>query len=178
MKKITLYLLFFLIGIHFALAQNDSIKDPITIDKLNFMVGEWKGTGWMMTRNGKETTEITEKVEYKLENDIMVVEGLGTKTDSITKETKIVHDAFGVIFFDLKSNSLMINAYKKGEFIQSEIVLIEDKIIQWNMDIPNRGKVRFTVNFNTENKWLEIGEFSRDGTNWMTFLEMNLEKIK
>jgi len=172
-----LTVLIFLIGINEVQSQNDSIKNPLTLDKLNVMIGEWEGTGWMMTRNGKENTEITEKVEYKLENDMMVVEGLGTKTDSITKETKIVHEAFGIVFFDSKSNSLMINAYKKGEFIQSKILLIEEKIIQWNMEIPNQGKVRFTVDFSTKNKWIEFGEFSRDGINWMKFLEMNLDRI-
>lgn len=159
-------------------AQNDSLNHKATIDKLDFMIGEWEGNGWMMTRNGKENAKINEKVQYKLENDIMVVEGLGTKTDSITNEQKIVHNAFGIIFFDTKANSLMIDAYKEGESIQSKIEFIEEKIIQWKMDIPNQGKVKFTVDFSTNNKWIEIGEFSRDGENWMKFLEMNLDKIK
>jgi hypothetical protein len=178
MNKNIIKVLILLIGVNFTQAQNDSLNKSITLSKLDYMIGEWEGTGWMMTRNGKENTEIREKAEYKLEKDIMVVEGLGTKTDSITKEVKAVHDAFGIIYFDSKSKSLMINAYKKGESIQSEIVFIEEKIFQWNMDVPNQGKVRFTVDFRTKNKWIEIGEFSRDGENWMKFLEMNLSKIE
>src|SRR5690606_3635647 len=178
MKKFILSLLILLIGISSSQAQNDSIKNPVTIDKLNFMIGEWEGTGWMMTRNGKEDALIKEKAEYKLEKGIMVVEGLGTKTDSITKVVKTVHDAFGIIYVDSKTNSLMINAYKKDASVQSKIEFIENKIIRWNMEIPNQGKVRFTIDFSIENKWIEIGEFSRDGINWMKFLEMNLDRIK
>lgn len=176
MKKIILCTCFLLFGYNSLKAQNDSIKKIVSIHKLDFMIGEWEGNGWMMTRNGKEIAKIKEKVEYKLEKDIIVVEGLGTKTDSITNEKKIVHNALGIIFFDAKTNSLMIDAYKKGESIQSKIEFIEDKIIQWKMDIPNQGKVKFTVDFSTDKKWIEIGEFSRDGENWMKFLEMNLDK--
>ena len=178
MKKTIFYICILLFSINVLKAQNDSIKNVASIDKLDFMIGEWEGNGWMMTRNGKENAKINEKVQYKLEKGIMVVEGLGTKTGSITNETKIVHNAFGIIFFDTKTNSLMIDAYKEGESIQSKIEFIEEKIIQWKMNIPNQGKVKFTVDFSTEKKWIEIGEFSRDGENWMKFLEMHLDKIE
>ena len=177
MKNI-IYVFILIIGFNFLQAQNDSIKNLVSLDKLDFMIGEWEGTGWMLTRNGKENARIKEKAEYKLEKGIMVVEGLGTKTDSITNVNKIVHNAYGIIFFDSKTNFLTIDAYKNGESIQSKIEFLEEKIIQWNMEIPNQGKVRFTVDFSTDNKWIEIGEFSRDGENWMKFLEMNLDKIK
>jgi beta-N-acetylglucosaminidase len=178
MKKNILFVFIILNGINLLQAQNDSIKNLVTLEKLDFMIGEWEGTGWMMTRSGKENAKIIEKVEYKLEKGIMVVEGLGTKIDSITNEKKIVHNAFGIVFFDSKTNYLTIDAYKNGESTQSKIEFIKDKIIQWNMEIPNQGKVRFTVDFSTEKKWVEIGEFSRDGENWMKFLDLNLDKIE
>ena len=176
MKKLIISILILFIGINFSIAQNDSIKTQISIDKLDFMIGEWEGTGWMMTRTGKEESIVKEKAEYKLEESIIVVEGLGTKTDTITNDVKVVHNAFGIIFFDSKNNTLSMNAYKNGESTQSKIEFIEDKIFQWNMEIPNQGKIRFIVDFSTDNKWIETGEFSRDGVSWMKFLGMELTR--
>jgi len=178
MKKLTLITLILIIGINFSQAQNDSTATKLSVEKLDFMVGEWEGTGWMMTRNGKEQSIIKEKAEFKLDKSIIVVEGLGTKTDTITNEVKIIHNAFGIIFFDSKNNKLSMNAYKNGESTQSEIEFIKDKVFQWKMEIPNSGKVRFTVDFSIDDKWTEIGEFSRDGINWMQFLGMELTRKK
>jgi len=177
-KTITLAILVLLIGINLLNAQTatTSIQNPV--DKLSFMIGEWEGSGWMMTREGKQTSIIKEKVECKLDCNILTVEGLGTKTDSVSQETVVVHDAFGVIFFDPQSNSLSIRAYKKEGVTESEIEFIEEKIIQWNLDIPDGSKVRFTVDFKTDDKWIEIGEFSRDGENWTKILGMELTKAE
>ena len=179
MKKTAIFTAIILfIGINFTNAQTGSIISQNPLDKLSFMIGEWEGAGWMMTREGKQTSKILEKVECKLDCNIMIVEGLGTKIDSITKETIVVHNAFGVLSFDAKSNSLSIRAYKKEGVTESKIEFIEEKIIQWNLDIPNGSKVRFTVDFKAENKWIEIGEFSRDGVNWSQILGMELTKVK
>ena len=37
--------------------------------------------------------------------------------------------------------------------------------------------MRFTLHLNDKNQWVEIGEFSRDGNQWMKFMEMTLDKV-
>ena len=147
-------------------------------NKLSFIAGEWQGTGWMMTRNGKEFSSVTEKAECKQNCSIIVVTGLGTKTDSLTNEIITVHDAFGIITYDKKTGEHFMRAYKNGEVTESEIEFIAEKIIRWSTHSPTGGAIRFTADFSEPGKWKERGEFSREGTNWMRILEMELEKKK
>ena len=161
-------------------AQQDKAADNTNpMNKLSFLLGEWEGTGWRMTQTGKrEYTRAFEKVKCRLDCGIFIVEGLGIKTDSINKESKVVHDAFGIIYHDAKTNSISMRAHTKETVTETVIEFLEEKLIRWNMDIPNGGKVRFTVDFKTANKWIEIGEYSRDGQSWMKFLESELTKIR
>ncbi|MDZ4707456.1 MAG: hypothetical protein SH818_03555 [Saprospiraceae bacterium] len=145
-------------------------------NKLAFMEGEWQGLGWMMTQGGNQSSNILEKVECRQGCTVLVVTGLGTKTDSITKETKTVHDAFGVISYDNKAGKYMMRAYRNGEVTDAAIEFLNDKTIRWSMVTPQGGTVRFTTDFTESNKWKEMGEFSRDGNSWMKIMEMELLK--
>ncbi|NVK52087.1 MAG: hypothetical protein HWD85_04075 [Flavobacteriaceae bacterium] len=176
MRRLTITILSLILGINFCLAQNDSVKPYTSVKQLDFMIGEWEGTSWMMTRKGKENSVVKEKAEYKLGKSIIVVEGIGTKTDTIKNNTTTIHNAFGIISYDSEKKRLLMNAYKNGESTLSEIKFIANKVIQWGMENTNGSKVRFTVDFSAKDKWTEIGEFSRDGINWTKFLEMKLTR--
>ncbi len=117
-----------------------------------------------------------EKAECKLDCSIITVSGLGTKTDSLTKETKVTHDAFGIIAYNKKTDKFNMRAYKKDDVIEAEIEFVGEKSIRWNLSTPNGGTIRFTADFSESNKWKETGEFSRDGVNWVKMLETVLEK--
>ena len=153
--------------------------EPVTnqMEPLSFMLGQWEGDSWSMTREGKVESKIKEHIYCKTDCNIMIAEGLGTKIDPETNETIVVHDAYGVMYVDPETSNLTLRAYKDSEIVESEIELIEDKIIRWKMVIPNQGTVRFTSDYSKEDKWIEIGEFSKDGENWMQFLGMDLTKI-
>lgn len=161
-----------------ALFSLTSVNAQTESNSLSFMVGNWKGSGWMMTQNGKQYNDITENVVCKLDCAVLSVEGLGTKTDSLTKKLITVHDAFGIISKDAKSNKWVMRAYKKGEVIDAEIVFVSEKVIRWELPIPNNGGImRFTTDFSTIDKWKGKGEFSRDGKSWMVIMETELTKV-
>lgn len=171
MKKIILTFAFALMSFAAIVAQTDS-------NPLSFMVGKWRGSGWMMTQSGKQFTSSTENVVCKLDCAVLSVDGLGTKYDSVAKKEIIVHDAFGVISKDAKNNKWIMRAYKKNEVIDAEIVFVSEKVIRWQLPIPNNGgTVRFTTDFSSINKWRETGEYSRDGQNWMVIMETELNKV-
>lgn len=140
------------------------------------MVGEWQGEGWSMTRTGKESSEINEKVECKLDCNLLIVSGKGIRTDAVTKETIVVHEAFGVITYDKESGKYMIRAHKTGQIVDTELVFLEEKLFQWSIPAPG-GSVRFTVDFRQPSIWKETGEYSKDGINWMKSMEMELRQI-
>jgi hypothetical protein len=153
-------------------------ENASTSNKLMFVIGEWKGTGWIMTQDGKVLSTVTETAECKQNCNIIVVTGIGTKKDSVTNETKTVHDAFGIITFNKKNGKHTMRAYKNDEVTESEIEFVGNRIIRWNTHSPAGGSIRFTADFTETNKWKETGEFSRDGASWIKILEMELEKVK
>lgn len=171
MKKT--FLVFALLVVNFVSIHAQNNTNP-----LSFMIGKWKGSGWMMTREGKQFTNITENVVCKLDCGVLSVEGLGTKLDSLTKKQVIVHDAFGVISKDPKTNKWMMRAYKKEEVIDAEIIFVSEKVIRWELPIPNNGgTMRFTTDFTTTDKWKGTGEYSRDGKSWMIIMQTELTKV-
>lgn len=172
MRKKILLVIFALLGFVNVYAQTES-------NPLSFMVGTWKGTGWMMTQSGKQFTDIIENVICKLDCAVLSVEGLGIKTDTLTKKQITVHDAFGVISKDVKSNKWVMRAYKKSDLIDAEIAFVGEKVIRWELPIPNNsGVMRFTTDFSTPSKWKGTGEYSRDGQNWMKIMETELTKVQ
>jgi len=178
MKSLLLVLICLLSSLTNLKAQENINAANNSIEKLKFIVGTWEGEGWMMTQTGKEFTRIKETASCKAGCTVLAIEGLGIKTNPDTKEETIVHDAFGVMYLDKKTNALMMRAYKDGNENESVVEFIEEKKIRWVLDIPNGSKVRFTADYTIENKWTEIGEFSRDGENWMQFLGMELTKLE
>ncbi|MFL0352320.1 hypothetical protein [Xanthomarina sp. GH4-25] len=177
MKTLISYIIITLSISYSVYSQDFEVSDTNVMEPLQFMLGKWEGNAWSMTRDGKVESNISEHIYCKTNCNIMVAEGLGTKINPETNETVIVHDAFGIMYLDPDTKKLTLRAYKDNKISISEIELIEDKVIRWEMTIPNQGTARFTSDYSTENTWIEVGEFSRDGETWIQFLGMELIRI-
>ncbi|HUS19820.1 MAG TPA: hypothetical protein VMZ25_09235, partial [Terriglobales bacterium] len=79
-------------------AQAPTAPDPVAqaqqVKKLDFIVGEWSGEGWMDLPGGvRETFTSWEKIQSKLDGVALLVEGLHK-----SKATgKVVHQTLAVI---------------------------------------------------------------------------------
>ncbi len=177
MKTRTLFIIMAFLMMTPTFSQNQPEKVTNSMEPLFFMMGKWEGTGWTMTREGKSNSNIKEHVYCKTDCNILVAEGLGTKTNPETNETIVVHEAFGVMFKDPETGKFTLRAYKDNNISISEVEIIDEKIIRWKLELPNQGTVRFTSDYSQKDKWIEIGEFSRDGENWMQFLGMDLTRV-
>ena len=53
------------------------------------------------------------------------------------------------------------------------------KSITWGFDVSESGsKIKFVLQVNDQGRWVETGEFSRDGgKTWVKFMEMELSKV-
>lgn len=141
------------------------------LGKLDFMLGTWKGTGWMMLGPGKkaEFTQ-TEIVERRLDGSLITVEGDGR--DAANPERHI-HSAFATLYFLAIPHEYHFTAFSAGNRVDV-IPVIGDKTFQWGFDAPY-GKTRFTLDYTT-GQWHETGEFSRDGKTWTKNFEMTLTR--
>jgi hypothetical protein len=147
--------------------------------KLDFLIGEWKGEAWIQMGPGKRETVIqTEKVTPKAGGKVLLVEGLGRKKLEDGTAGDVVHDAIAMISWDkARSTYRFIGHVAQQESVDSPLDMTAPNTFVWGMDTP-QGKVRFTIRLNEKGQWNEVGEFSRDGTTWMKFMEMTLTKSK
>lgn len=138
-----------------------------------FLAGNWQGSGWVLTREGKDTFTVREKVEPKLNGGVFLVEGIGKRTDG-----RVAHHALAFFHFDSNAGEFRIKAFRKdGGYVDAKGEMKDGKFV-WGFDQPQAGKVRFTIHQNDKGQWHEMGEFSQDGKQWRQFLEMTLDRVK
>lgn len=152
-------------------AQPDfSAEVKAKMQSLDFMVGDWEGSGWAMTPSGKENTEVKESITYALNGTILQVNGLGTK------ENKVVHEAFGVITFNPFTKAYGMDAYvAKGMKTAATVEILDEGKIKWYFKAGPNMTIKYMLTVE-DGIWTEIGERSMDGENWQQFFEMTLKK--
>ena len=184
MERIARYYLtatLFIFGVSFnvfAQEQGPSPKQVEAMERLAFMVGEWKGEGWMQSGpDQRNTSRVTEKMESKAGGMVMAIEGIGKA--NVNGEEKIVHNAFAVISYDAQNEAYMMRSFlSNGQYVDADIVVEDEKLI-WGFEVNQGGKIRYTATLTKEDVWHEIGEFSRDqGATWFQFFEMTLHRVK
>ena len=174
-----------LIALLVAFAGSVQAQKPTTSSKekmapLLAWAGKWKGQGSMTMPNGEtKTSSVDETVHAKLDNTLIMLEGLGKSIDPTTQKEIIVHQALGIVSYDPYSNKYKLKTYlNDGKSGDAWFTVLGDNKYQWGYEIPNGKKTRYTIELNPEKKtWYEFGEDSKDGTTWNKFFEMNLTKV-
>jgi hypothetical protein len=149
------------------------------LQKVDFLVGTWKGKGWILKGRERKNFTITETIQPKLNGEIIVVDGLGKSKDEKSGEEKIIHQAYGIFFYDKEIKKLKFRFYKAdGAEGETTPEFSENRMV-WQFDVPEyEVTTRFTEYINDKGNWLEIGEVTRDkGKTWFKFFEMELSKI-
>ncbi len=140
--------------------------------KLDGLIGQWSGSGWIMREKGKETFNGTETVQRKLDGLALLVEG-----NFKNKEGVIVHQTLAVLSPNTKTKNYDFRTYlANGMNGEQELKAIGGSW-QWGFQVPN-GIIRYDIKIEND-MWIETGEMSRDdGKTWMKFFEMNLKRVK
>lgn len=147
------------------------------ISKLDFMVGDWSGSGWMQMGPTKFPFRGSEKIVKKLDGTSILVEGafLGKAPGS---EVEVpVHSTLGVISFDPAAKKYRFATWlATGASGVHDLEILDDgKSWRWSVVHPSLGTTRYTTSF-ADGDWFEIGERSKDGKEWTKFFEMRLKK--
>ena len=161
-----------------AMAQAPAPAAQAEMRKLDFLVGQWRGEGWIQMGPGQRRTfKQTETVQSKLDGMILTVDGLGKGKRPGSDEEVVVHNAFAVASYNEQTKKFRWHAYQAdGLFVDAETTVVDNGLI-WSFPSPRGGKVRFTIKQADKGKWHEIGEFSMDGIAWTKFFEMTLERV-
>ena len=158
-------------------AQNPFQPKPETLDAINkilFLTGEWKGSGWIQMGPQKNSFNQTENIKAKVNGTVIQIDGLGIDDKN---PDKIVHQAFAIISYDLENKKFLMKAFRgDGGQIDAEAKLIDDHTFEWGFSSAMTGQVKYTISV-VNNKWTETGEMSRDsGKTWFKYFEMVLDK--
>jgi len=156
-------------------------KRSAAMKSIEFLHGKWSGRGWVMTREGRKESTITENFQPKLGGRIAVVDGFGASKDPRTGAEIPTHQAYGIFSYDPESDRIRFsnNRGKTGAEGAPDLE-ISGKTIVWGFDVPESGsKIKFTIRVDEKGIWREVGEFSRDqGKTWMKFMEMELSRLE
>jgi len=151
--------------------ENTAEQQRSEVKKLESMVGQWKGSGWIQRGQTRETFTGTENVQRKLDGLAILVEGRFTNP-----EGKVIHETLAALAFDTKARIYKFRTYlASGMSGEHDFKLTADGY-EWGFESP-MGTIRYTIK-TANDVWLEIGEFSKDGKTWVKFFEMKLDKVK
>ncbi|MCC5648236.1 hypothetical protein LC607_36300 [Nostoc sp. CHAB 5824] len=176
MKNFILSILFLHI-LFYGVSQSNMKPDArltAAMNKLRFMEGQWKGNGWIQFGPQKNTFVQTEDIRFKVNGTVLQIEGLGVDAKNTSQ---VIHEAFALISYDQAGDRYLMRAIRgNGNYVDAETRLLEDGAFEWKFKSPQAGEIRYTIRL-VNSQWVEKGEINRDGTNWIQFFEMTLNKI-
>jgi hypothetical protein len=170
MKIIYVFLLLLMLSLSVSAQTPPLITRLTEMKKLDYMIGEWKGTGWIEREGGQQTFAGTETVQSKLNGLALLIEGNFKNKDGVA-----VHETLAILSYEEKTKNYNFRTYlANGAVGDYELKLIAGGW-QWSIQFP-KGSIRFTFKLTDKNEWFEIGEISQDGKTWHKFFEMTLVK--
>lgn len=161
------------------MAQSPAQLHRVEMKRLDFLVGQWTGEGWIEFVPGQRRTfRETESVQLKVDGEILLIDGLGKGKVPGKDEEGTVHSAFTVVSYDEKAKVFRWRAYRAGgNWIDTE-AKVGDKSLEWGFHDERVGDIRFTIRLNEKGQWFEVGESSADRKAWRKFFEMTLDRMK
>ncbi len=149
------------------------------VDDIAFLVGEWKGAGWVVEGPGKRSAfQQTEIVQKWANGTALLIQGEGSVPDSATGQLKVVFQAAGLLAYDTRSSSFsMLNASGTGQILSHKPEVSANRLV-WGFEVPGGMQIRYVITLTSEGRWHEIGEMTRDGERWNQFFFMELERTK
>jgi hypothetical protein len=147
------------------------------MQKVAFLVGQWKGTGWMMMGPGRRDEFLsTETVESRLDGLVLIIEGVHESSDPARKGL-VVHHALAELSWDARASGYRFRSHlATGEESDFPGKVVDGAFV-WNLDTPV-GKMRYTIKLDAQGRWSESGERSTDGQTWQPFFGMTLDRVK
>jgi len=178
-KNVFFAFIFFALNISLTLAQSEKMQPPNLVEakraemkKLERMVGQWSGSGWMQRGKEKESFTGTETVQRKLDGLAILIEGNFKDKDGV-----VVHETLAVLSPNLKTKNYDFRTYLANGMSGEQVFKTVGNNWQWGFEIPN-GTIRYDIKIEND-VWFETGEISMDGgKTWLKFFEMSLKKVK
>ncbi len=143
--------------------------------KLDWLVGDWKGAGWIqMGPQGRKEFAQTERIEGKSDGLVLVIEGRGTSKE----DGSMIHNAMAFVSYDERAKTFRWRAFTIDGRQTDTVAKVGTDTLEWELEIQQRGRMRYTLTLNQKGEWFEVGEMTQDGQSWHKFFEMTLQRQK
>jgi hypothetical protein len=157
-------------------AQHSPNESVEAMQKLGYLVGEWRGIASVTIGPGGPVEAAQhEVVAWAAGGTVLTIAGRGTIVENGVE--RVVHDAYATVWWDGDADRYRMRAHlANGLAVDAEPLVGADTLV-WGFRHPQAGQVRYTVTRTADGDWHEIGERSADGkTNWMKIMDMRLTK--
>jgi hypothetical protein len=126
-------------------AQRDAMQ------KLAFLVGQWKGEATVSTGpGGPRRLEQTEDVQFKLGGLVLLIEGTGRNPVSGAVE----FNALATVSFDEASGAYRFRAYSGGNYVETALT-VRDRGVEWGFT-AGAATVTNTMHLDDSGQWVEV----------------------
>lgn len=146
------------------------------MQKLAPFVGRYKGTGWVFQGKGKHTFEGKERIEFDLDETVLVVRGTHIDLDEGPTKGKVVHQTLGVISYDPAAKNYRFTTWlADGRHQVATAHLDEAGALVWTLRPGGPVQLEFRIMVKN-NRWIENGRITTDGKKWRPMLSMAFER--
>ena len=163
-----------LAGVSACTSSRSMTAGALSMESFDPWVGDWDGAGWAVLQHGQRVTiDVHEHVDRKVGGTVLVLEGKSITRDP---DQRVLHDGLAIVY---SADEGRLNRWR-GHDIGREVIDVPltpvDTGVCWTLDDEHTGSmVRFVIRVQGD-RWLETGEVSRDGRNWMTIMECDLRR--
>lgn len=136
------------------------------------LVGEWRGTGWFMTPQGRRADVVShESVTARLSGNALLVEGRHFEAG---QPDRLVHDAMAMIVWDQPRNGYRMRSQLATGMGGDFALEPRPNGFAWSMDTPG-GRVEYVAEIEGRN-WVERGTRVMPDGRRIDFMEMRLTR--
>jgi hypothetical protein len=173
-------LLFFTFAVVIAApAQKPPVDQLEQLKKLDWLVGTWTGEGWIEFQPGQRRDfSQTELVQKKAGGTVLLIEGIGKTKIASTNSAVTVLEAITLVSYDPRKERFRWYSHTDRGYLTDIEPKVGDRTLQWAVDAPGIGTMRYTIRLNEKGAWFEIGEMSKNGVDWRKFFEMTLRQSR
>ena len=159
--------LLLLVGLLLAVSTAPAVAAPTLdqkkaeIDRLDFLVGEWVGSGWMQRGPERHEFESHEMIRETLGGLVLLIEGTHTG-----------FSALGVVSAgDSAGHYTMRSWTSEGHGADATARIPAPGTFEWGFE-----RVRYTITVSAAGEWAETGEYRDDSGTWRNFFRMDLKR--
>ncbi|HEY0325982.1 MAG TPA: hypothetical protein VGC46_08415 [Allosphingosinicella sp.] len=142
------------------------------ITPLAGLVGEWRGSGWILRPSGsRETFTSHESVTPRISGNALLVEGRHQNSAGV-----LVHDAIALLVWDQRAGGYRMRTQLATGMGGDFPLEVRPGGFTWRIETPG-GRIEYVAEF-TADTWTERGrQIAPDGRT-TDFFEMNLQRAR